>query len=62
MDLQDVGGGCGDWMELAQDRDSWQCCNNLCKVGSVQYKGQCCIATRSLVRSKVIALLDTSPA
>ena len=21
MDLQDVGGGCGDWMELAQDRD-----------------------------------------
>ena len=23
-DLQDVGGGCGDWMELAQDRDGWQ--------------------------------------
>ena len=22
MDLQDVGGGCGDWMELAQDRES----------------------------------------
>jgi hypothetical protein len=22
MDLQEVGGGCGDWMELAQDRDS----------------------------------------
>ena len=22
MDLQEVGGG-GDWMELAQDRDSW---------------------------------------
>jgi hypothetical protein len=21
LDLQDVGGGCGDWMELAQDRD-----------------------------------------
>jgi hypothetical protein len=21
MDLQDVGGVCGDWMELAQDRD-----------------------------------------
>ena len=20
-DLQEVGGGCGDWMELAQDRD-----------------------------------------
>jgi hypothetical protein len=24
MDLQDVGGVCGDWMELAQDRDRWQ--------------------------------------
>jgi len=23
MDLQEVDGGCGDWMELAQDRDSW---------------------------------------
>ena len=22
MDLQEVGGGCGDWMKLAQDRDS----------------------------------------
>ena len=21
MDLQEVGRGCGDWMELAQDRD-----------------------------------------
>jgi hypothetical protein len=24
MDLQEVGGGCGDWMELAQDRESWR--------------------------------------
>ena len=23
MDLQEVGWGCGDWMELAQDRDRW---------------------------------------
>jgi hypothetical protein len=23
MDFQEVGGGRGDWMELAQDRDSW---------------------------------------
>ena len=22
--LQEVGGGCGDWMELAQDRDRWR--------------------------------------
>ena len=24
MDLQEVGGGCGDWMELAQDRNRWR--------------------------------------
>jgi len=24
MGLQKVGGGCGDWMVLAQDRDSWR--------------------------------------
>ena len=23
-DLQEVGGVCGDWMELAQDRDRWR--------------------------------------
>ena len=24
IDLQEVGKGCGDWMELAKDRDSWR--------------------------------------
>jgi hypothetical protein len=24
MDLQEVGGGCGDWVELAQDRERWR--------------------------------------
>ena len=24
MNLQEVGGGCGEWMELAQDRDTWR--------------------------------------
>jgi hypothetical protein len=24
MDIQKVGGGCGYWMELAQDRHSWR--------------------------------------
>jgi len=24
MDLEEVGGGCEDWMDLAQDRDRWR--------------------------------------
>ena len=24
MDLEEVGRGCEDWMELAQDTDSWR--------------------------------------
>ena len=24
MNLQEVGRGCGDWIELAQDRDRWR--------------------------------------
>jgi hypothetical protein len=24
MDLQEVGGSCGGWMKLAQDRDRWR--------------------------------------
>jgi hypothetical protein len=24
MDSQEFGGGCGDWMELAQGRDRWR--------------------------------------
>jgi hypothetical protein len=31
MDLQEDGGGRGDWMELAQDRDRW-----LALVGKVR--------------------------
>jgi hypothetical protein len=31
MDLQEVGGGRGDWMQLAQDRDRW-----LALVGTVR--------------------------
>jgi hypothetical protein len=31
MELQEVGGGRGDWMELAQDKDRW-----LALVGTVR--------------------------
>ena len=24
MDLEEVGRGCGDWMELAENRDRWR--------------------------------------
>ena len=24
IDLQEVGGGCGDWMKLVQDRERWR--------------------------------------
>jgi hypothetical protein len=24
MDIQEVGGGCGDWNDLAQNRDRWR--------------------------------------
>jgi len=24
INLQEDGGGCGDWMEVAQDRDRWR--------------------------------------
>ena len=29
MDLEEVGRGCGDWMELAQDRKSWRALVNM---------------------------------
>jgi hypothetical protein len=29
MDVQEVGGGRGDWKELAQDRDGWRAVKNL---------------------------------
>ena len=29
MGLQKVGGGCGDWMELAQDRNRWRALVNM---------------------------------
>jgi hypothetical protein len=36
MDFQEVGGGRGDWMELAQDRDRWRALVNTVKNLRVQ--------------------------
>jgi hypothetical protein len=36
MDLQKVGGGCEDWMELAQERDRWWA---LVNTGSIKMRG-----------------------
>jgi hypothetical protein len=38
MDLQEVGGGCGDWMEFAQDRDSWRALESTVKETSGSIK------------------------
>jgi hypothetical protein len=41
MDLQKVGGNCGDWMELAQDKDRWQALVSTVKknFGSTKMRG-----------------------
>jgi hypothetical protein len=31
MDVQEVGGGSRDWMELAQDRDRWRAFESMVK-------------------------------
>ena len=40
MDLQEVGGGCGDWMELAQDTDRWRALvNTVMNLGVPKMRG-----------------------
>ena len=35
MDLQELGWSCGDWMELAQDRDRWR--TLVCTVRNLRF-------------------------
>ena len=40
MDLQEVGGGCEDWMELAQDRDRlWELVSTVMNLGVPKMRG-----------------------
>ena len=39
MDLQEVGGDSGDWMELAQDRDRWRALVGTVRDFRVPYAG-----------------------
>ena len=34
MNLEEVGRGCGDWMDLAQDRDRWRALVSTVKCGN----------------------------
>jgi hypothetical protein len=36
MDLQEVGGRCRDWMEVAQDRDRWRALVGTVRILRVQ--------------------------
>jgi hypothetical protein len=38
MDLQEIGGGRGDWLELAQNMDGWRALVNTVKNFRVTYK------------------------
>jgi len=46
MDLQEVGEGCGDWMELAKDRGMWRALvNTVRNLRFPKIRGISCLAT-----------------
>jgi hypothetical protein len=53
MDLQEVGGGYGDWMELAQDRDRWRALvSAIMNFGFHKMRGISCLAAEPVSFSR----------
>jgi hypothetical protein len=61
MNLQEVGGDCGDWMELAQDRDSWRTLvNTVMNLWVPKMRGIFCLAAEPVSFSRRILLHGVS--
>ena len=55
MDLQEVGGGCEDWMELAQDRDRWRAhVSTVMKLRIPKMRGISCLAAEPVSLSRTL--------
>ena len=53
MDLEEVGGGCEDWMELAQDRDRWRALvSTVMNLRVPKMRGISCLATEPVSFSR----------
>jgi len=53
MDLQELGGAYGDWMELAQDRDRWRALvSTMRNLRVPKMRGNSCLAAEPVSFSR----------